>query len=792
MAEAVVPATLESDSLIKKPPISVSPWLVLAVILFGEYMIVLDTTIVNVAIPDLSQQLNASLDQILWVVNAYLLTFAVLLIPAGRLGDVIGPKKMYLAGMAIFTFSSLACGLAQNPTELILFRVCQAVGGAALTPQPGPILTATFSQEQRGNAFGFFGAVIGLGAVSGPTLGGFLTSTFSWRAVFFPNVPIGIGAMLVALLVMPELRTERRTRLDLMGGVIVAVGLLTGVWALIEGQRYVWGPILKIAEYTLGPLHLSLVSIPSLLILCFVLLAVFVIWERRQKEPMLPLSLIADRNFGLGSILAATVTFCMLGLFLVFLIYLQDVLGLSALQAGLTVLPNAVALAASSVATSRLMKWIEPKYLPLLGLLIYTGGAFLLIQRISLQAQSLDFTVPLLLTGTGLGMTITATVTLAMHRVAVTAAGAASGFLNTTRQAGMVLGAAIVGALLQSHLTGALHDKAQQFSSRLPGPLRHAFVHAFTFKAGHTINLASGKTHFPLPHGIPPEFGPEIQSLSSKVFEHAFIAALKPSLVAPIAIALASAVAVLLVRPIGAVRSDGEVVEAEPESRATGAPIAVSDGFVHPAVQAARTVRLQSFSDTYPAYLILSDRPDPVPLRSGMTLGRATDNDVILDDSEVSRHHAAIDMQGMRISVRDLNSRNGTVVNGRPIHEPTILHDMDTVILGETAVRLRIDFERARPRLIRAQDGMEFPVVHRLLIGRAPDNDIAVIDPAASRRHAEVRVEGGVVVLHDLESLNGTRVNGNLASGLCPLQSGDTVEIGDTKFSYCDDLEKSA
>jgi MFS family permease len=203
--EVAHPPSIQTEASLVKPLISASPWLVLIVILFGEYMIVLDTTILNVAIPSMSADLNASLDEVLWVVNAYLLTFAVLLIPAGRLGDIVGPKKLYILGMAMFTGASLACALAQNPTSLVVFRVVQAIGGATLTPQPGPILTALFPPHQRGKAFGFFGAVIGLAAVSGPTLGGLLTSAFSWRAVFLPNVPIGIMSIIVALLVMPEL-----------------------------------------------------------------------------------------------------------------------------------------------------------------------------------------------------------------------------------------------------------------------------------------------------------------------------------------------------------------------------------------------------------------------------------------------------------------------------------------------------------------------------------------------------------------------------------------------------------
>src|SRR5919201_65759 len=192
-----------------------NPWLVLLVLTTGFFMIMLDTTIVNVAIPSMSTSLNTTLDQILWVINAYVLVYAVLLITAGRLGDLYGQRSLFAIGLFIFTVASALCGLAQNPTELIAARVIQGVGGALLTPQTLAILTSIFPPERRGAAFGIWGAVAGIASLARPTLGGFLVTWAGWRWIFYVNLPIGIAALVATLLVVPDLRPGRRQRLDL-------------------------------------------------------------------------------------------------------------------------------------------------------------------------------------------------------------------------------------------------------------------------------------------------------------------------------------------------------------------------------------------------------------------------------------------------------------------------------------------------------------------------------------------------------------------------------------------------
>src|SRR5215472_4362310 len=220
-----------------------NPWLVLLVLTTGFFMILLDTTIVNVAVPAMSTGLGATLDQILWVLNAYLLVYTVLLITAGRLGDLYGQRTLFAIGLFIFTLASALCGLSQNADQLIAFRVLQGVGGALLTPQTLAILTSIFPPERRGAAFGVWGGVAGLATLAGPTLGGAIITYIEWRWIFFINVPIGIAALIATFLIIPDLRPGRHHGWDIVGVLMSTVGLFCIVFGLIEGERYNWGQI---------------------------------------------------------------------------------------------------------------------------------------------------------------------------------------------------------------------------------------------------------------------------------------------------------------------------------------------------------------------------------------------------------------------------------------------------------------------------------------------------------------------------------------------------------------------
>src|SRR4051812_22737348 len=217
-----------------------NPWAILITLSLGFFMTLLDLTIVNIAIPSMISALDASLDEILWVVNAYVLVLAVLLITAGRLGDLRGQRKLFVAGVVVFTLASRACGLAPTPTLLIAFRAVQGIGAALLMPQTMAIIIGTFPAERRGTALGIWGAVAGLATVAGPTLGGVLVTYASWRWIFIVNVPIGVLVLVMTFAFIPDTRMERQHKLDLVGVGLATAGLFCLTFALIEGQRFSW------------------------------------------------------------------------------------------------------------------------------------------------------------------------------------------------------------------------------------------------------------------------------------------------------------------------------------------------------------------------------------------------------------------------------------------------------------------------------------------------------------------------------------------------------------------------
>src|SRR5207302_6897279 len=304
-----------------------SPWLALLVLCMGFFMILLDTTIGNIAIPSIIDGLKASLDQVLWVLNAYILVYAVLLITATRLGDRYGQRNLFIAGLAVFTAASALCGLAQDSNQLIAARVVQGVGGAMLTPQTLAVISVMFPPDRRGAAMGVWGAVAGVAAITGPTLGGFIVTNFSWPWIFYVNLPIGIAAIILSFFFLPDLRPGRHHGWDVPGILLVTAALFLIVFGLIEGQRYNWGTVFGI------------VSIPLILTFGLGLLAVFVAVETVVDEPLIPLALFRNRNFAILNGVTGAMAFGMLGLFLPLTIYLQSVVGLTAFQAGLAFAP---------------------------------------------------------------------------------------------------------------------------------------------------------------------------------------------------------------------------------------------------------------------------------------------------------------------------------------------------------------------------------------------------------------------------------------------------------------------
>jgi len=443
-----------------------NPWPVLLVLCLGFFMTLLDMTIVNVAIPAVATDLGATLDQVLWVLNGYTLALTVLLVTAGRLGDIYGPRTMFAIGVTIFTLASAWCGLADSPGELIAARVLQGAGAAVLVPQTLTIITRTFPDERVGQALGVWGITSGLATVAGPTLGGLLVTSLDWRWIFFVNLPVGVAVLGLTLVMIPEQRQVTRRRLDLSGTVIATAVLLALTFGLAEGERYHWGHVW------------SFVSIPMLLVAAVVLFAAFLaVQARRQdREPLVPFVLFADRNFTLMTVVSAVVGFTIAGLYLLATIYLQAVLGMSALSAGLLLVPGAAVVMVAAPLAGRLTDRSGGRVVLASGLTIYAAGTAAFAWAATVD-QAWPYLLPgLVATGLGLAFTFAPVGAIAMRTVPPTIGGAASGLLNTTRQLGAVLGTAVVGAILQGRIGTALIETAATSNSALVEGIRLALT----------------------------------------------------------------------------------------------------------------------------------------------------------------------------------------------------------------------------------------------------------------------------------------------------------------------------
>ncbi|HEX4215729.1 MAG TPA: DHA2 family efflux MFS transporter permease subunit [Candidatus Dormibacteraeota bacterium] len=517
-------------------------WAMVMTICLGAFMIMLDTTIVYVATPSLMRQLSAPLDQVLWVFNGYLLAYAALLITTGRLADLWGPRNLFIAGLALFTAASALCGFAQTPAELIGARVIQGVGGAMLAPQSLTLLTALFPAERRGAALGIWGAVIGVSTMAGPTLGGFLITYADWRWIFFVNVPVGVIAIACSLLLIPDVRPGRRHRLDLVGVALGSAALFLVVFGLIEGQPNAWSN--EIRAVIGGGVAL---------------LIAFLVWEIRQQEPLVPLGLFRDRDFAAMNGVGAAVNASQQIIFVPFAIYTQSVLGMSALFSGLTAAPLSVASGLVAPFAGRLADRIGGKYLVMLGLTLFAAGVGWFLAAAHVNSGGTDFILPLGLAGVGVGLIFAPMTTVAMRRIEPHQAAAASGVLNTTRQLGGALGSAMVGAVFQSQLAGALSTRASSHAGRLPVSLRAPFIHAFSHLAEKGLSLGSGGAALSIPAGLPAPLHRLLASLATQVYQLAFIDAMRPTLLLAVGLLLAAALVCLFVRG----RSESARVELE-------------------------------------------------------------------------------------------------------------------------------------------------------------------------------------------------------------------------------------
>ena len=513
-------------------------WAALMVLCLGIFMIFLDTTIVNVAIPRIIDGIHVSLDQMLWVLNAYLLTYGVLLLTSGRLGDIFGPRNLFLVGLGIFSLASALCGLSRDGSQLIVARLIQGLGAALLTPQPLVIISRIFPADRRGLALGIFAAMGGLAAMAGPPVGGLIVSTWEWPWIFYLNVPVGIAAILLTLFLVPAIRSVGSRHLDGFGVVLASGALLTILFGLVEGERFAWGAVY-------GPVTIGEVIGAGVL-----LLAAFFFWERRQAEPLLPLPLFANRNFVIMAALSGVMAFALFGMLLVITIDLQSVLSMSALQAGLTASPLTISTTLVSPLAGRLVDRIGAQPILIFGFTLAAAGVVELAIAESATSTSFTFVLPATMMGVGMGFVFAPLITEALREVGPDKVGPAAGLLTTTRQVGSAVGTAVVGAVLQNRLAAALHERAVEVSSRLPHDVRREFVDAATAPARSGLQVGPAQVRAPIPPGVLSHV-PGIEQLLRGVFADAYVAAMRPSLALPAVALLVGALACLWIRRRG-------------------------------------------------------------------------------------------------------------------------------------------------------------------------------------------------------------------------------------------------
>ena len=415
-------------------------WWTLGAMCFALFMIMLDNTVVNVALPSIQKDLGASIGGLEWTINGYTLSFAVLLATGGRLGDIFGRRRMFLAGVVIFALSSATAGFAVDETALVLSRVVQGVGAALMMPGTLSIITNAFPAHERGKAMGTWAGVSALALAIGPVLGGFLTEHVSWRAIFYINIPVAIGAVAATLFAVRESRDTSVGRdVDYPGVAVLTVGLTALVLALVEGNAWGWG-----SPEIIGLLLAAAVALPT-----------FVFVENRVKAPMVQFDLLSDRNFLGAVVVAMIISFAMLGVFFFLALYMQDILRYSPLEAGVRFLPSTLMIVGVAPVAGRLSDRYGPRWLIASGLVIVAASLFS-FSRIAVDSGYLDLLPGFMLLGIGIAMTMSPMTSAAMNAVPVQKAGIASGVLSMFRMVGGSLGVAVTGAIFQGLVSSRL------------------------------------------------------------------------------------------------------------------------------------------------------------------------------------------------------------------------------------------------------------------------------------------------------------------------------------------------
>ncbi|MFY7065438.1 MFS transporter [Nocardiopsis changdeensis] len=448
-----------------------SPWATLVAIAFGVMMVALDGTIVAVANPAIGASLGASLAELQWVTHGYLLGLAVFLITAGKLADRFGHRRVYLVGVVGFVASSVAIALSSGVIMLVAFRIAQGVFGALLLPSAMGLLRSVFPPSRLGRAFGVFGSLIGASTAAGPIVGGLLVGSFGWEAVFYINVPVGAVALGLGLWLLAANRpTDAGGRLDLPGIVLVSVAVFALVWALVEAPVVGWThPV-------------TLVSLGAALLLGLA----FVLWERRPEQPLLPLSLFADRSVSIGVVLTVVMAVSLMGSLFFVTFYLQGVRGLTPAQTGMQLIAMTATMAVTSPLAGRLLDRVGAKPPTTAGLLSGSVGMFLL-SGMDADTGVLYTSAAFLLLGAGLSLVMTGATAAIIGNAPVRLAGVASALQQAAMQLGGSLGTAVLGAVMSGTILATLPGHLAAAGQDVPSAAGLAAVQSTVAQGGAVV-----------------------------------------------------------------------------------------------------------------------------------------------------------------------------------------------------------------------------------------------------------------------------------------------------------------
>jgi EmrB/QacA subfamily drug resistance transporter len=418
-------------------------WWTLAAVALGLFMIMLDNTVVNVALPSIARDLQIDLSELEWIVTGYALTFASLMLTGGKLADLMGRRLIFVIGLAIFTLSSLFCGLAGSGEVLIGARVVQGAGAALMNPATLSIIAATFPPRQRGTAIGIWAGTAALALAIGPLVGGLLTEHISWNWIFFVNVPIGIIAIAASLILIPESRDESaEQRLDLPGLLTSGIGLFALIYGLIEANTYGWtsARILGAFAVAVG------------------MLVAFVLLEQHQRIPMLDLSLFKNPTFTGANLAVLLVALALFGVFFFMSLYMQGVLGYSAVQAGAAFLPMTILIMLTAPIAGRSTDRFGSRWLITVGMVLL-AVQLLYFSRLGVQESYWTLFPAMIIGGLGIAMVMTPSAAAAVRALPVDKSGVGSAVLNAFRQVGGSMGIAFLGAIM-AHQIGDLQGPA--------------------------------------------------------------------------------------------------------------------------------------------------------------------------------------------------------------------------------------------------------------------------------------------------------------------------------------------